>query len=245
MQNATTTEHQRVVEFVYDDKLVRFFIEEPRDVVQKAQLHKSFYEQNILERLKYSIPEGAIIADIGANVGNHTVYFGLFCRPAKVYVFEPNTHLQSILKKNIELNHLTSVDQSYLRFGISGSDFEAKIRVSSSENWGNGHLVSVNSAGSAEVFSENVSVRALDSFEIKELDFIKADVEGHELALLEGAQETLKRCQPAIFIEVGQKRIEQVTFLLESLGYRLIDFVTMYRGQGNYLFVPTRSPNSS
>jgi FkbM family methyltransferase len=235
---ASRAETETIADFVHQGQAVRFYIDEPTDVVQKTQLGKSFYEERILDRLRFVIPTDAVIADIGANVGNHTIYFGLFCNPKKIHVFEPNRHLQTVLRKNVALNGLASVDFSCLPFAISGSAFEAKIRVRSSNNWGNGHLVAATTSDSSDVFSETVSAKPLDAFDIPVLDFIKADVEGHELDLISGAQDTIRRCKPVIFIEVGESRVKPVTVLLEQLGYRLIDYMTMYRGQGNYLYVP-------
>lgn len=59
-------------------------------------------------------------------------------------------------------------------------------------------------------------------------DFIKIDVEGHELSVLRGADATLRRSHPALLIEVEQRHmsepIEKVFQWLESLGY-LVFFV--------------------
>lgn len=47
----------------------------------------------------------------------------------------------------------------------------------------------------------DINMRTLDSFGIDELDFLKIDVEGYELAVLQGATETLKRCRPCVIVE--------------------------------------------
>jgi len=46
-----------------------------------------------------------------------------------------------------------------------------------------------------------VSLRALDSYELSEIDFLKMDCEGYEYSVLQGGLETIKRNRPAIIIE--------------------------------------------
>jgi FkbM family methyltransferase len=47
----------------------------------------------------------------------------------------------------------------------------------------------------------DIQLRTLDSFGIDELDFLKIDTEGYELAVLQGARETLLRCKPCVIVE--------------------------------------------
>lgn len=73
---------------------------------------------------------------------------------------------------------------------------------------------------------DDIEVRTLDSFEFADVDFMKLDCEGAELAVLQGAAETLKRCRPCVIVEQKQ-HIMQRNFgvtgkpavdFLESLG---------------------------
>jgi FkbM family methyltransferase len=70
--------------------------------------------------------------------------------------------------------------------------------------------------------------RTIDSMEISDVSFVKIDVEGYELQVLEGALQTLKQCRPLVLVEqggneekhFGRPRNEASRFL-ESLGMRL------------------------
>ena len=63
----------------------------------------------------------------------------------------------------------------------------------------------------AERYTEStVSVRPLDSFAFDDVSFMKVDVEGHELELLTGAQQTIRRNRPVVLIEVKDRNQEAV-----------------------------------
>lgn len=51
-----------------------------------------------------------------------------------------------------------------------------------------------------------VTMRTIDSYGFDDVDFIKIDVEGAELGVLRGAKETIKRCRPAVQMEIMEKQ---------------------------------------
>ena len=74
-----------------------------------------------------------------------------------------------------------------------------------------------------------VETKTIDSYNFHNVDFIKMDVEGHELEALTGAENTIRKYMPSIYIEISNK--DAYIFLTE-LGYRQKeDF-----GNDHYLF---------
>jgi FkbM family methyltransferase len=71
--------------------------------------------------------------------------------------------------------------------------------------------------------AEFVDVRALDSYEFDRIDVMKIDVEGMELAVLDGAYATIQRCRPAILAEHLKTGREPLQARLEKFGYRCQD----------------------
>lgn len=63
----------------------------------------------------------------------------------------------------------------------------------------------------------------LDDYELGEVGFIKIDVEGHELAVLRGAQKTIRASMPNLLVEIEERHhtgtIEDVSTFLTGLGY--------------------------
>jgi FkbM family methyltransferase len=75
----------------------------------------------------------------------------------------------------------------------------------------------------SQVGTIEVPVRRLDDLALGDVGFIKIDVEGHELAVLRGATETLKRNRPALLVEAEERHhpdaVGAIAELLSTLGY--------------------------
>jgi hypothetical protein len=70
----------------------------------------------------------------------------------------------------------------------------------------------------------DVEARALDSYELADVAFVKIDAEGHEESVLIGARATLERCRPALVVETEDRHkpgaVEAVSELARAFGYR-------------------------
>ncbi|WP_233707370.1 FkbM family methyltransferase, partial [Helicobacter cetorum] len=183
--------------------------------------------------------EGLYILDVGANIGNHSLYFALECKATKILAFEPICSTFEILEKNIVLNHLQNIITP-LNVGLSNKSINASIVADS--RFGNTiGFHSDNIGGTNLTQDENGAFKliALDSINLKDygferLDFIKIDVENHEIEMLEGALETLKKYRPIIFIETFKDNKEKVFGILNGLGYQQVKSFPF----DNYLFAP-------
>lgn len=76
---------------------------------------------------------------------------------------------------------------------------------------------------SEPVEEHSVELRSLDSFKLADVALLKIDVEGHEMAVLKGATETLQRCKPTILVEVEERHgsggVARIQTFLENLGF--------------------------
>lgn len=82
------------------------------------------------------------------------------------------------------------------------------------KNTGQGHVVPGN----------DVMMMPLDDFEIRDLDFLKLDVEGYELPALKGGEETILQWRPAIMVEQNG--------LCENYGYTHVDLYAWLKRRG-------------
>ena len=186
-----------------------------------------------------------LILDVGANLGAFTVPVAKSVAPRQVVVFafEPQRVVFQQLCANVFLNRLDNVHTHQLAIGsepgtasVKQLDYHKSINaggLSLDERWYEfwqerqpGTVVAA-----AGVQPEAVEVRPLDDMTLPSpVDFLKIDVEGGELSVLEGATGLLERSQyPPIFFEVwpGDWFAEErgkIFALLEDLGYLLTIF---------------------
>ena len=213
------------------------------------------HHKEMLPLLRRYIGADAVVIDVGAHAGQFAKLFAGLASRGHVYAFEPGAYARSILQPMLRLRRLNNV--TVIAAGLSDGAGEATlslpIKRSGSLGFGLGHL-GEGSDGRA-VQSETVPLVALDRFVagagLTRLDFIKADIEGWEMRLLEGARDSLARFHPVLMLELVAEHLaragdrpEHAVALLRSLGYRAFRFDDLDRaldgfvGDGDYLFLP-------
>ena len=189
----------------------------PIDYIQQKLVEGgNFYEWEELEQIKKYLPppeEGAVICDIGANIGNHSIYWAQYCNARKIYSFEAVDTTYEILRKNIELNNLTDIIVPF-NIGLSDKSCTGTICYYNDENIGGTQIKQTNNI-------QGIKLEKLDNINIQEdkIDFIKIDIEGHESLALRGMENTLKKYKPTIFIEIFPDNYEKVKAILEEYNY--------------------------
>ena len=180
---------------------VSFFVADETDLIQKEHFEGKFYESEELKIVSEFFHPGEIFVDIGANVGNHTVFVARFLSPLRVIVIEPNPAALAILKANIALNHLDSrVDASHLGIGLSNISARA-VAMTPAGNLGGTRLQFCEEQSGLRVVPGDALL-----FEHR-IDFLKIDVEGMEIDVLDGLKRTIAEQRPRIFIEVDNPNV--------------------------------------
>lgn len=140
--------------------------------------------------------------DVGANVGNHT----LFMAPHvdKIFAFEPFGLVRAFIEDKIALNGLTNV--TIFPFALGETDGDVPYYPSPDGNSGAGTLIENRLSTSAD--PAIVQIRRGDSFLKKEnlprIDLIKADVEGFEAFVFRGLSDRIRQDKPAIILEISE-----------------------------------------
>jgi FkbM family methyltransferase len=165
-----------------------------------------------MERL---IQRGAVVYDIGANVGYYTLLASVLVRAeGRVLAFEPLPRNLAYLRRHIEMNRLLNV--SVIPMALGDRPGVASFREASDPSMGS----------LAEDGSLTVQVGSLDDLAgralIPDPTIIKMDIEGGELAALKGAQALLTRCRPRVFLATHGIEVHHACCdLLSTLGYQL------------------------
>lgn len=158
------------------------------------------------------ISQGDVILDVGAHQGCSAILFSNWTGPGgKVVAIEPNPNNASIIKTNIEINHLDNVEILNVAAG------EEKGRLNLSISNSNSFLTKEKGP-----LSMPVDVIALDSLLDIRPGFIKLDVEGADVLALRGAKNILKT-YPKLAIEVHKDAFSNFQTSLDEL-LSLVDF---------------------
>ena len=207
------------------------------DDIQKEILYgKNYFERKSLDYIFKTWRDGEIgkvltkgaILDIGANIGNHTLYYLNECNAKFVHCFEPMDDTFSILKRNIEINHLDSRVQLH-NVGVGSHCGSASVCKCIDKNTGYTQLKPSEDAGGIKIVS-------IDEVNIQErVSFVKIDVEGFELEVLKGMQSLLKRDTPFLMVEIWNSNYEEAYKLLKNLGYKY-EVLDEYLKASEFLF---------
>lgn len=149
------------------------------------------YELNDVSLLKDDV-----VFDIGANLGLFSVYAA--SRQCVSYAFEPTPDLQKAIDFHSRINN----DRIKLApYAVSNHSGTATFYMDSFNNSANSLMVGKNSGTAQSIKVPQITIDEFVKQErLERVDFIKADIEGAERLMLEGARETLKTYAPKLAI---------------------------------------------
>ena len=152
----------------------------------------------------FSLEQGVFL-DIGANVGNHTLYMSRLVR--EVHAFEPYGAVLDELRNKIRLNRIKNV--SIHQFGLSNKITEMPFYSPQGGNLGTGSFCPGFKAGGTLYKSLPVTTGDLFVHEngVTDIRIIKIDVEGHERQVLEGLTETITAHRPVVIFEMSPETV--------------------------------------
>jgi FkbM family methyltransferase len=223
------------VRFEFDGVPIQLWANDPPDTVQAVISQTgSFYEVDQLQYLRALLPYHPRIVDVGANIGNHSIFFDKICHASKVWAIEPNHEAVVELKRNIAANGCQSIDITLLGIAVGASPGRASLSISSRDqeirNRG-GMTVRLNIGGP-------IAVARLDNLVRSRIDLLKIDVEGMAADVLEGATRLIERSFPLLFIEVMESEHTRIAAWLQTHGYQIARVFPMYEGIDNYFCRP-------
>jgi FkbM family methyltransferase len=189
-----------------------FLLNSEIDHIQNIIRSGKFYEVEELELIAEYAPSPKRILDVGANIGNHTIYFAHRFNPDLTVPVEPNPLVIPLLRANAGLNWHRSFDLSLVGYGFSDQSTTGVCRTLSPENLG-GAKLELCEKGPIPIIAADVALPGM------EFDLIKIDVEGMESEVVSGMSKILARSRAVVFIEVLFKNVDSIMTQLNSLGY--------------------------
>lgn len=225
--------------FDHEGQRFLFWIDERPDALQDIIVRKSdFYEVEALQMIREVLPAKARIVDVGANIGNHAIYFDRVCGAEKVFVIEPNSDVVSDLKANAEANNCEAIDLSTIGFAAGAESGTGTLAISVIDDAiRNRGAFSVTQGQGARMAGQPVPIRRLDDLDLGRIDFLKIDVEGGALGVLNGAQALLSKWRPAIFVEVDVPDIPLFIGWIRDNDYDVSAAIEYHPGIVNLLLI--------
>lgn len=184
--------------------------------IKEVEKHGKFFEYGMLEAIEKLPYRPGICMDIGANVGNHTVFFSKFCEFDEVWAFEPSQNSFQVLEHNILENDCANVRYDNKAVGsVNGyanmSYNEDNPSWNKITEYGSPHEIKVYQTKSIQISTITTK---------KQVSLMKIDVEGFELEVIKGAYKVIEREKPELFIE-GHDGHEPLLKALPK-GYRYV-----------------------
>lgn len=150
--------------------------------------------------------------DVGANRG---VWSEVLRRHSLcVHAFEPNPKIYRLLERG------AGAGVTAYRIALSDRVGTGVLMVPKGKRGysNQGASLSSEKIGDVEYRSLTVEMKRLDDFDLGAIGFIKIDVEGHELAVIAGAAETLSRWRPNLVVEIEERHAHRpIAELIETV----------------------------
>ncbi len=168
-----------------------------------------------------------LFLDVGANNGISSLGFRRLGYENPIYMFEPNKYIYKKfltkfkLKDNFKVfnyglgidNEIKDIFYPFYRniclhyFGSSNKDY---IKDSIK-------LTSPNYINKIKIIKSKMTLKQYDQLNFKKkIDFVKIDVEGHDLFVLEGMKKSIKKFSPIILVEFNTENFKDIFKFLNS-----------------------------
>lgn len=187
--------------------------------------HGRFYESDLLQHLAHHGPRGGVYVDVGANIGNHSVFFGRFLA-AQVIAIEPNLHLLPLLERNLRVNAVSDWTTLAVAIGARSGAGRLRPRPGYARNSGAQEVVPADALPTGAVVEIDTLDHVLEKLgaeAVADVSLVKLDIEGMELDALHGAVDLLEHQRPDVVVEAaGEAQHVSVGSFLSEYGYRQV-----------------------
>jgi FkbM family methyltransferase len=168
---------------------------------------------------KFLMPD-MVAVDVGANLGEYTLFMAKRLSKGKVFSFEPMEKMLPLLNENIAINKFNNV--TVLPFGLGDKNEQITIYEIEASHEG---LTTAYLGGRKSKSEQKIDIKKLDDefplWNLNVLHFIKMDIEGGELKALLGAKKTIELYQPWVMIEIND-------FTYEAAGYSTLEIAGFF-----------------
>jgi FkbM family methyltransferase len=199
-----------------------------QDLIYNSIIRKRhFYELDLLEYMysirKFLQTEKTISIDVGANIGNHSIFMSSFLSDHLV-AFEPNPDVLNVLKKNLSQN-ITNYTLLECALGKAKGTGSIVLPENAKNNVGMAKIDVKDESDKIEISTlDNIINNLQETKKINgNVSIIKIDVKGMEIDVLKGSKNTILKDKPEIFVEAATNEyFNELNDYLSDIGYKSI-----------------------
>ena len=189
------------------------------DTIGRTFLSNKYYEDKIISIILSKIDKNKNIIDVGANIGSHTLRYSRFIgNNGKIYSFEPQKKVYDCLLKTINKNNLKNV--VHYNNAVGNTNTKGSLQ---NIDYNSRKLINIGGI-SLGLGVETTEIKTIDSYNFKNIGFIKIDVEGAEKLVVLGAKKTIEKYRPIIFYEKFTKDITKDMIKICNLNEKDVNF---------------------
>ena len=199
----------------------------------KKPSKSKYYDLQTFEVMKKILRPYSVCVDVGCHQGKILEEMQRLSH-ASHYAFEPLPHLNNHIRE-----HFTNI--RLFDCALSDTTGEAEFVYVKNAPAYSGLRERTYDRPDPEIEKITVNVRTLDDIVNEPIAFIKIDVEGAEYNVMKGAVETIRKYQPVIVFEAGEKSSghynvtpDMIYDLIKSFGYHLSTMDRWLRGQAGF-----------
>lgn len=186
-----------------------------RERIGFSTLLNGTFESAELRFLASAARPGTIAIDAGANVGLFAVTLAKAVgQEGRVLAFEPSAETAARLRENVELNRLENVD--VIQAALGADVGQAQLLVADDA----AYCSTADADGGGVTVPQTTLDAAWHAAGAGPVSVLKIDVEGEELAVVEGGRELLASERPTVLVEAASREAyERLQKRLYALGY--------------------------
>ena len=200
---------------------------DPRNgFVDQTIFANQVYEPDILSVIKEHLESGDTFVDIGANIGQHSLFAACVVgKNGTVIAFEPLSSVADQFSQSVSHNNFNEIIR-VINQGCGAVNETVSINTNPLNIGGSSVHVMPSHGGSAETITLIPPDTVLQEY--PRVHFIKIDTEGHEYEVIKGLQKTILRDHPKILLEFSPSFRNDISgydilLLLESEKYTFYD----------------------
>jgi len=227
---------RRIVERISRDRVLRRTLPEafgstPIYVSPDSQLSylragPGAWDSELLRIAQEQIKIDSLVWDIGANIGVFAFAAASIATQGHVLAVEPDVWLASIMRRSASLKQNANLNIDILPAAISDRSGVATF-ATAKRGRASSYLEDAGGRSQTGGIRDRTTVPTLtlDSLLTSQPPpgFLKIDVEGAELAVLQGALGVLRNARPVIYVEVGADHKTAIADILSDNDYKMYD----------------------